>query len=205
MPWLNVALVVAAYLVGSIPSGLLVGRAFRGVDLRDHGSGRTGATNALRTLGPAAGALVLLLDLAKGVLPVILARYLGGGPVVEVVAAFAAVVGHNWPLYAGFKGGRGVATSIGAILAMVPLVGFQVVLVGVVVIAVTRYVSLGSLVGAALAPVLLAPWVYFQQQPLPYLAFALVGATLVIVQHRDNIARLQAGTERRLGEPAASG
>lgn len=202
MPWMSVALVIAAYLVGSIPSGLIIGRAVRGVDLRDHGSGRTGATNALRTLGPAFAVLVLLFDIAKGAVPVIAARLIGADTTVEVVAAFAAVVGHNWPLYAGFKGGRGVATSLGAIAAMVPFVGVQVVLVGTIVVVASRYVSLGSVVGAAIAPLVLAPWVYFHHQPVVYLIFALVGAGLVIVQHRDNIGRLQAGTERRIGETA---
>lgn len=203
MPFANVALVVAAYLLGSIPTGLLIGRIFRGVDLRQHGSGRTGATNTLRTLGPGFAALVLVLDVAKGIVPVVAARYLDGGPAVEAVAAFMAVIGHNWPLYAGFKGGRGVATSLGAMAAMVPFVGVQSIAIGLVLIAVTRFVSLGSMVGAVLAPIVLAPWVIYGQQPLPYLIYAIAGSALLVIQHRDNIVRLQAGNERRLGEPAS--
>ena len=188
-----------SYLLGSIPSGLLIGLA-RGVDVRRYGSGKTGAANTLRLLGPRASALVFIADLVKGILPVLVARYLTGSQWVEIAAALAAVTGHNWSIYIRFQGGRGVTTSFGGLTAMSPEVALPCLVAGVGIIAFSRYVSLGSILGSAFAAVLVLALFLYGREPLPYLVYALTAASLIIFQHRDNITRLRTGTERRLGE-----
>ena len=195
------------YLLGAIPCGLLVGRLVRGIDLRDYGSHRTGATNALRTLGLRAAVLVFLLDVAKGVVAVALARFLfAGDPMVEwaaAVAGFAAIVGHNWSVFMRFTGGRGVATSAGALGAMSP---WTILLLAPVVVGViwrSRYVSLGSITGALLAPVITAALLAFGAATVPAVVYAAASGLLVTVAHADNIARLRAGTERKIGQKEA--
>ena len=198
-------LVVAAYLIGALPFGLLVGRLAGGVDLREHGSGRTGATNALRTVGLAGAVLTLLLDVAKGVIAVLLVGWLyragppGSPPWVAAAAGIAAVAGHIRSLFIGFRGGRGVATFAGAMLATAPWIVAVLVPVFALVVWRSRYVSLGSLVGCALAPILTAALVPFGQATWAGVALGVGGAAMVTVAHRDNIARLRAGTERRIG------
>ena len=194
-----VAVVIFSYLVGSIPCGLVVGK-IRGVDVREYGSGKTGATNILRTVGVGAGAIVLICDLAKGVAAVLLARFLLHSPIAEMVAALVAIVGHNWPIYARFRGGRGVSTSLGGLLAMSPFVTLCSAVVGVSAIGISRYVSLGSVLGAATALLLMVALTILGREPWPYLIYTLVGAPLIILQHRDNIGRIWAGTERKLGQ-----
>ena len=195
------------YLLGAIPFGLLVGRLTRGIDLREYGSHRTGATNALRTLGLRAAALVFLLDVAKGVAAVVLARLLlAGDPQVEwaaAVAGFAAIVGHNWSVFIRFTGGRGVATSAGALGAMSP---WTILLLAPIVIAIiwrSRYVSLGSVTGGLLAPVITALLWAVGAATLPAIVYAAASGLLVTVAHADNIARLRAGTERKIGQKEA--
>ena len=191
------------YLVGAIPTGLLVGRWTRGVDLREHGSQRTGATNALRTLGSRAATAVFLLDVAKGVLAVVGARLLfAGDPVVEWAAAsagLAAIVGHNWSVFMGFTGGRGVATFTGALAAMSPWTILGLTPVAALVVWRTRYVSLASIVGALGAPVVTGLFAAAGFTTVGAVAFAAAAAALVVAAHGDNIARLRAGTERRIG------
>jgi glycerol-3-phosphate acyltransferase PlsY len=202
------ALVLAGYLLGAIPFGLLIGRWTRGIDIRDFGSHRTGATNALRTLGARAALVVLLLDAGKGVGAVVLARLLyaddppGSTEWVAAGAAFAAIVGHNWSAFIGFSGGRGVATSTGGLLALVPLAALVVAPIVIFILWRWRYVSLGSISGAALAPVIMILLVLLNLggSALPHVAFALGAGVVVIAAHADNIARLRAGTERRIGQ-----
>ncbi len=195
------------YLLGAIPFGLMIGRATRGIYLRDYGSHRTGATNALRTLGARAAAVVLICDVAKGVAAVLLARVLfAADPQVEwaaAIAGFAAIVGHNWSVFIRFTGGRGVATSTGALGAM--SIWTVVILVPVVfgIMWRSRYVSLGSVSGALLAPVITAALWYFGVASLPAVVYALAAGVLVTVAHADNIARLRAGTERKIGQKEA--
>jgi glycerol-3-phosphate acyltransferase PlsY len=200
------------YLLGSIPSGVVISRLFGSVDPRTQGSGKTGATNVLRTLGPGPAVLVALLDIAKGVAAVLLARFLiyplgahASGTqhnlqaTAEAIAAFAALLGHNFSLFLHFTGGRGVATGGGTIFAIAPVAALIGVVSMAIPIALTRYVSLGSIVGAAvtgLAALLLA---LTGHDYLPHAIFALVGASFIIYSHRDNIGRLLNGTERRLG------
>lgn len=195
---------VIGYLLGAIPFGLIVGRLTRGIDLRDYGSHRTGATNALRTLGLRAAALVFLLDVAKGVVAVLVTRALfGGDPLVEwaaAVAGFAAIVGHNWSAFIGFTGGRGVATSTGALGAMSPPAILALAPIVIILIWRTRYVSLGSISGGLLAPVVTGVLALAGLATLPAVVYALASGLLVTASHADNIARLRAGTERKIGQ-----
>jgi glycerol-3-phosphate acyltransferase PlsY len=192
------------YGLGSVPSGVLVGRIAGFGDPRGRGSGKTGATNILRTMGPGAAAAVAVSDILKGAIPVLLARTLifPGQPWAEVLAGMAAIVGHNYSIFIRFAGGRGVATGTGASLAIQP----AVVLLGTVFFAVpiilTRYVSLGSIVGAASLPVIDAIFVATGRDSLPHLVFYVFTAAFVIYSHHDNVARLLAGTERKLGQKA---
>ncbi|MCX5995089.1 MAG: glycerol-3-phosphate 1-O-acyltransferase PlsY, partial [Chloroflexi bacterium] len=152
------AVVIGSYLIGSIPSGLVIGK-LKGIDVREYGSGNIGTTNVLRTLGARYGALVLIADVFKGVIAVLLARYIIGSPMSEMAAGFAAVAGHDWSLFLKFKGGRGVATSLGGILPMAmwaPLAAVAGVVIFIALIALTRYVSLASIMGSLSAVVAMA-------------------------------------------------
>ena len=194
------------YLLGALPFGLLVARVAGNVDLRRHGSGRTGTTNVLRTLGPSPAAAVFILDLAKGLVPVIVARALlsAGGPTLAewgaAAAGIGAVVGHIYSAFIGFRGGRGVATTIGALLALAPL---AVAIIAPPVLAImwrSRYVSLGSICGAVLAPLVVTPLAVLSLVSPPAVVYAAVAGVLVLVAHRDNVGRLLAGTERKIGQ-----
>jgi acyl phosphate:glycerol-3-phosphate acyltransferase len=217
------ATIVAAYLLGGIPFGVLVGKLY-GADPREGGSGKTGTTNVLRTLGRRAALLVLAGDLLKGVAAVLLARYVFFGPVyffheptvaaaqalqtwrpwAEALAGLAAVLGHTYSPFIQFKGGRGVATGGGALLVISPLG----VLFGAVVFALvvwrTRYVSLGSILGAVTAIIVECALYFTGRAPLAYLLFVLIGGVTVIYLHKDNIQRLRDGTERKVGQPKAA-
>ncbi len=196
--WQAALALVLSYLLGTIPSGVVVGRLTRNVDLRDYGSGRTGATNTWRTLGWRASAVVLLADTAKGVLPVLAVRFLGGPIWLEAAAALAAIAGHDWPIYLGFRGGRGVSATGGAVIAMSPGIGTLALLLFFAVSFVFRYASVGSLVASAVALVLMVGRAWMGQEPVEYAIFLAVAVGLIVIQHRDNIARLARGTEPRL-------
>jgi acyl phosphate:glycerol-3-phosphate acyltransferase len=188
-----VALAVFAYLLGSLSPSLLLGRLFKGIDLREHGSGNLGATNAFRVLGRGWGILVLAADLLKGFVPVLLARLLTD-PWPTVIVALCAIAGHNYSIFLRGRGGKGVATGAGTVLAMMPLVlAVQLATWGVVLLA-SGYVSLASVVATAIFPLLAA----FTGQPLAYLVFSVAGAAVVLWAHRSNLRRLAGGTERRL-------
>jgi glycerol-3-phosphate acyltransferase PlsY len=184
----------AAYLLGAVPVGYLVGRAFGVADVRRHGSGSIGATNVLRTAGRLPAALTLAGDVAKGYLAVTLAA-LGGEPALAPLCAIAAVAGNCWSVFLGFRGGKGVATGLGACLRLVPLAMPPALVVWLVVVMAFRYVSLGSLAAAACV----APAALVLGYPTPAVLAALAVAAIVVLRHRDNIARLLSGTERRLG------
>jgi glycerol-3-phosphate acyltransferase PlsY len=200
------ALVLLAYLIGAVPFGVLAGRLAGGVDLRRHGSRRTGATNALRTLGLGWAGAVLVLDVAKGIVAVLLARslYLAGAPGspewVAAACGVAAVIGHNWSVFIGFGGGRGVATSAGGMLAISPLTLAAVAPLVAVMVWRTRFVSLGSLTAAIAAPLITAALAATDVVGWAAAAYAIAAGTLIVVSHADNLARLRAGTERRIGE-----
>jgi len=198
---LYVVAALAAYLLGSIPTGYLVARMHPNVDLLRQGSKKTGATNVLRTLGWRAAAIVFGGDFAKGVAAVLIARLLAGGdPVADVLAGVAAILGHNYSLFIGFRGGRGVTAGLGSLAVMAPVAMLAVAVVAVSVIGISRYVSLGSVIGACVTPIAVLVMVLAFSQPLPHLLFAVAGSALVVASHRDNIGRLLNGTERRLGE-----
>jgi glycerol-3-phosphate acyltransferase PlsY len=195
----TLVLVLIAYLSGSIPMGVVVARVSGGTDPRTIGSGRTGGTNALRALGRRRAAVVVAGDLLKGALPVLLARFVtGGDPLVEVLCGAAAVAGAIWSVFAGFRSGRGVGTGVGTMLVIQPAAVLLATPVFVVVILLTRYVSLGSLVGsAAMFPVMLLVFLVVPETPLPYVIYAAVGAAFIWMAHADNIDRLLHGTERK--------
>lgn len=187
---------LAAYLIGSISFGYMAGKLLRGIDIRQYGSGNTGTTNIQRTLGTAPAIIVLLLDAGKGLAAVMIARALTGAPTVEMLAGVLSVVGHNWPMFHRFRGGRGIATSAGVLLALTWQVGVIATAIAFVVIGATRYVSLGSIVGSLLIPLLM---IYFGLH-WSYILFGTVLATFAIWRHRQNISRLLSGTESKLGQ-----
>ena len=193
------AVVIGSYLIGSIPCGLILGK-LRGVDVREYGSGKTGTTNVLRTIGKKAAAVALVCDLLKGVIAVIIARYVLGSPVGEMAAGFAAVAGHDWSIFIKFNGGRGVATSLGGLFVMAPLAGVGSIAVFVLIIALSRYVSLGSIVGALAGVAIMVALTALDQAPWEYLVYTGVVVALIVFQHRDNIGRLLSGSENKLGQ-----
>ena len=196
-----VLVALASYLMGSFPTAAVLARLAKGIDIRKHGSGNPGAANALRVLGPVAFVVVFLGDFLKGFLPVLLAASLLGDPLALVLAGLCALAGHTWSIFLNFSGGRGVVTGVAALFAMAPLVAAVVTLTTVSVILLSRYVSLGSMIGAAVALPLTAVWVAFGLGRPELLLYAAPGGLIVIARHRDNIQRLQQGTERRLGDP----
>ncbi|MFP5342502.1 MAG: glycerol-3-phosphate 1-O-acyltransferase PlsY [Candidatus Limnocylindria bacterium] len=194
----TILLMLVAYLAGSIPVGTLVAQRVGGPDLRSVGSGRTGGTNALRALGRKWAAVVVLGDLLKGALPVLLARSVTGDPLVEVLCGGATVAGAIWSVFAGFRSGRGVGTGVGTMLVIQPLAVVIATPVFVLVILITRYVSLGSLLGsAAMFPAMLLFLLLVPETPLPYVVYSAVGAVFIWLAHADNIDRLIHGTERK--------
>ena len=186
-------MLIAAYLVGSIPSGLLVARSAGIPDIRQHGSGNIGATNVLRTLGWKHGLAVLALDAAKGSCGVLLARWAGTGQIGQTLGGMAAMAGHLWPCTLRFRGGRGVATSLGLMLALDPPVAVLSTSVFIGVVALTRYVSLGSMLAASSAVVLLL----LRGAPARQVLLCGAGAAAIVWRHRPNIERLLGGTESR--------
>ncbi len=197
------ATVALGYAAGSLPWGLWVGRVARDLDIRQHGSGNLGATNVYRVLGPRWGIPTLLLDIGKGALPVWLAPRLpvtagfpGGAEWCAIAAGGAAVAGHVWSFLAGFRGGKGVATAVGVLLALAPLAFAGFALVFLATLALTRYVSLGSVLGALLLPVWVALTVPGGARS-PRFALTVALAILVVARHRDNMGRLLRGEERR--------
>jgi glycerol-3-phosphate acyltransferase PlsY len=192
---------IAGYLIGAIPVGILVARASGGPDPRTIGSGRTGGTNALRALGRWWALAVVLGDVAKGAVPVLFAAWISGwDPWAMMIAALAAVLGAIRSIYIRFHGGRGVGAGVGTLMVMAPLAVLVTAPVFFGAILVTRYVSLGSLLGAAaICPAtILTVWVTQGSVPLPYWIYATVGPALIWVAHWDNVRRLLRGEERRL-------
>lgn len=186
------------YLLGTIPTGYILTRWLAGADLRSVESGGTGATNAQRALGWRWGLVVLVGDLAKGAFAVVLARQLDAGATAVALAGAAAVVGHCWPVWLRFRGGKGVATGAGAAMALSPWALLLIPIV-IVPIVLTRYVSLGSLIGAIAGVAIFAILAWQDVEPRAYVAFATIAALVIWVKHRGNIGRLLSGTERKLG------
>jgi acyl phosphate:glycerol-3-phosphate acyltransferase len=191
---------ILAYLLGSVPTALLVGRHLRGIDLREHGSRNLGATNAFRVLGRRYGVAVLFIDIIKGLAAVVLIPSVLGmrnaTPATEMLIGAAAILGHVYSPWVGFRGGKGVATAVGVFLAVATTEMLILLVVGIAVIGVTGYVSAGSLLGALLLPILL----YIFKQPPLVLFVGEIIALLVIYRHRANIGRLIDGTELKFNE-----
>jgi acyl phosphate:glycerol-3-phosphate acyltransferase len=195
------AALVIAYLLGSIPTGYLVTRALTGTDVRAQGSGATGATNVRRLLGTRWGIAIAVFDLLKGGAAVLLARQLSDGAAWPALAGVVAVVGHCWPVWLGFKGGKGVATAGGAAIALSP---WALVLLPVIiaVVALSRFVSLGSLSAAVAGVALFVALALADRGAGWNVVFAVLALLLITFTHRGNITRLRSGTERRLGRTA---
>ncbi|MFA7296492.1 MAG: glycerol-3-phosphate 1-O-acyltransferase PlsY [Dehalococcoidia bacterium] len=198
-----VAVLVLGYVVGSIQPGIIVGRLVRGVDIREFGSGKTGFTNTLRTLGLVPALVVVFGDIAKGAVPVLVGQYLAGSDLAAALGGVGAVVGHTWPMFAGFRGGRGVATSFGAFLAIAPIPAAVAILTGLAILAVTRYVSLMSMLGTALGLGVMAWLVMVGRMPAEYLVFGVIVTLSVELNHLSNLRRLLSGTEPKLGQGGA--
>ena len=190
---MDLVLVVLAYGLGSISFGLLIARVYGGADLRRSGSGSIGATNVARTMGKTAGILTLLGDGAKGLVAVLGAQAWGQASMLPAVAAVAAVLGHMFPLYHGFRGGKGVATALGVLLPTLPLPLLGGFLVWLVVVAIWRYVSAGSMLAALVVPLLAALWSY----PAALVLAAALIALLVLYKHWENLCRLLQGSEAK--------
>ncbi len=208
-----IGVVVIGYLLGSIPFGLLIAKR-KGVDVRQYGSGKTGTTNVLRTVGGKAAATVFGLDLLKGILAVVVAGLIIGRDylvidghavgmlIAQVTAALAAMAGHSWSVFLKFRGGRGVATFFGGLVALCPIAaifGGEVFVIGT---GLSKFVSLGSIAAVASTYGVLVPLTIVYGFPIWYLIYALIGAVVILVTHRSNIARLLRGRERRLGGKA---
>lgn len=186
-------ILLGSYLLGSVPVGYLVGK-WRGVDIRQIGSGNIGATNAARAMGTWAFFAVLLGDAAKGIISVLIAKWVGD-PNFALLAAIAAIAGHNWSLFLGFKGGRGVATGAGVLLVLAPPVLGIAALIWIVTVLLTRYVSLGSVLAASSIPLFMLIF----KKTWTYVVFGFAAGAFVVYRHVPNIKRLFAGTENKLG------
>ncbi len=208
MWWAILVSGVIGYAIGSLQFGLIVGRLTRGVDIRDYGSGATGATNVIRTSGAKAGVLVIVLDIAKGIVPVAIGMGIGDaaglnhddGAWAAAAAGFGAVVGHVWPLWFGFRGGKAVATGFGAALLMNPLACLALIPVAAIVVGAVRIMSVMSI---AMPPVLAATFIVLAVlgvSPPAWAAYAVATSALIVFKHRANIQRLIAGTEPKIGK-----
>ena len=196
-------MVLIGYLLGSLPCGYLAGRWLKGIDIRQHGSGSTGATNVLRQVGKGPALVVFLLDVLKGTAAVVLARTTLGPEAHGwlVAAGLAALAGHIWPVWLGWKGGKAVATGLGMLLGLLPAVGLACLGIFLTILSTTRIVSISSVIAALTLPFLmLAAGTNRQPTPIAYLLLGVVAAAMVIWRHRSNMQRLIQGTEPRIGQ-----
>ena len=199
-------MVLISYLAGSIPTAIIYGKLTRGIDIRQHGSGNAGATNVFRVLGWKAGVLVLLIDMAKGLVATLwiykigTGSFIGDPELLKILAGLSAVFGHIWTVFAGFKGGKGVGTGAGMIIGLVPGAVLVAVVVFVLVVAITRWVSLGSILASLTIPIFLIIKRFVLTLPVSntLLIFGLLIPALIIFTHRSNIKRLLNGTENKL-------
>ncbi len=186
--------IIIAYFIGNISTAYFVGKLMENIDIRNHGSGNAGATNALRVLGVKAGIVTLLGDMLKGAIIVGLAKYFGNLQ-LALTCGLAVVIGHDFPILFHFKGGKGIATSIGIFVFIDPIVTILSVIIGLIAIVKSKYVSLGSIMGIALAPFVM----FILKRPKEIIIFTLIISLLTIYQHRTNVKRLFNGTENKLG------
>lgn len=192
-----IIIIIIAYLLGSIPMAYLMAKWTKNIDIRQYGSGNVGFTNALRTIGKGPAFIVLFGDIGKGLIAALMGKYYGG-PVLGILAGVAVLVGHNYPIFLRFKGGKGAASGIGVVFALIPEVALLAVLVWVITTFITRYVSLATILGAITVPVAAT----LLNKELEYILFGIFAAIFVIYKHRSNITRLLNGTEYKIGEKA---
>ncbi|WP_293693321.1 glycerol-3-phosphate 1-O-acyltransferase PlsY [uncultured Phascolarctobacterium sp.] len=185
---------VLGHVCGSIPSGLWLVQAFHGIDIRNYGSKNIGTTNVFRTVGPKTAVLVLIADAFKGILAVGIMSYFFHNPLLDVFTALGALLGHNYSLFLGFKGGKGVATALGLLIFMMPKVAVASFGIWLVCVLLTRYVSLGSIMAAVFTP----PLAWYLGYPSAYVVFSVVAAFFVVLRHKENIHRLLTGTESKI-------
>ena len=189
---------VLGYVMGALPNGVWLGKYFKNIDIREHGSKNSGATNAYRVLGPKYGIMVLILDALKGFLPPFLASRFGVSGNILLVIGVLAIVGHSLSFFLNFKGGKGVATSLGVFLFLIPKVTLALLVVFIIVVSVTRYISLGSIVAAILLPVLtfISP-LQNGLDKFPMMVMTTIIGAFVVYKHKSNITRLLNGTENK--------
>ena len=193
-------IIITAYLLGNISTSYIVAKRLAGVDIRTQGSGNAGSTNVLRTLGKKAGALTFIGDVLKGLIAVLIARFIAysvnlDNTTCAYIAVVAVVLGHNYPVFLGFKGGKGVATSLGSMLGMNPLVALLCLGFFIIIVAITKYVSLGSILGIGLSPIIMM--INHNNKGVLVTLFLTIS---VVITHKENIKRLLNGTERKLGQ-----
>ena len=195
--------ILLSYLVGAIPLGYIIGKLWKGIDIREHGSGNIGFTNVLRVVGTVPGAIALILDIGKGVAAVVGIARLGEANlgILPVLCGIAAIIGHNWTIYLGFKGGKGIATTIGVFIALEPIATLVSLVVWIIVVAITRYVSLGSILFAISLPIaIFVIKLAGKQYITAVLVVAIFAMVFAVYKHRSNIGRLLNGTERKIGQ-----
>lgn len=193
---LSIVVLLLAYLLGSISFSFLFGKLLKGIDVRQHGSGNAGATNTLRVLGIVPALSVLALDIGKGVLGVWLGKWASDDVWVHLLAGILVIIGHNWPIYFGFRGGKGIATTIGVVATLAPLPFLVAGVAAIILVVITRYVSVGSLVFTGLLPMIV--WVMGESTELIGATFLL--AILAWFKHRSNLGKLIRGEENKLGK-----
>ncbi len=205
MAWF-IGVIIISYLMGSFPTSIVTGKLLKGIDIRQHGSGNAGATNVFRVLGWKAGIAVLFIDMLKGFVPAFWVYRLAVGHVdlpaidLQIIAGLSAVFGHIWTIFAGFKGGKGVGTGAGVIIALAPFAVLVALVVFIVTVALTRYVSLGSILASITVPLVVILQKTIGQQPVPLelVIFTLFIPLLIIYTHRSNIQRLLQGNENKI-------
>lgn len=188
-----VVLMIVAYILGSIPNALWIGKVFKGIDVREHGSKNTGSTNAARVLGAKLGILTLILDISKGAIPTLIATMLLDSSISVILVGICAILGHSFSIFMKFKGGKAVATTVGVFIVLVPGAILLAAVIFFLVFGITRYVSLSSMIGAISLPI----WIILFYKNIPLTIFGIIIAILIIVRHKSNIQRLLNGTESK--------
>lgn len=188
-----VVLMIVAYILGSIPNALWIGKVFKGIDVREHGSKNTGSTNAARVLGAKLGVLTLILDISKGAIPTLIATMLLDSSISVILVGICAILGHSFSIFMKFKGGKAVATTVGVFIVLVPGAILLAAVIFFLVFGITRYVSLSSMIGAISLPI----WIILFYKNIPLTIFGIIIAILIIVRHKSNIQRLLNGTESK--------
>ena len=195
---------IIGYLIGAIPYGLIVGFISRGIDIRNHGSGSTGATNVLRILGLRLASIVVILDVSKAIIVIFIASFfLNGEPLIKAIGATFVILGHIWPITAKLRGGKGVLTGIVGLIILSPLSGVPSFMLAVLTISVFKIVSLGSIVGTMASVIaILVLYLFGQEKNIEYVAYVIIGSIIILFKHTDNIKRLIAKTEPKIGNRA---